>query len=185
MGTFGLMFGHNLQTMNKHPYLLLAAILAGGSLFGADKKSKEKPQIDNVTVAFQEPDKFTDARSDFGSMTDERLLDVLSDHLKKTATKKLAAGQKLEVTIKDVDLAGDFIPGRPSINEVRIIKEIYIPRISLSFKLTDASGAVIKEGDRRLSDMNFMQNLSIMGRNEPLFYDKQLITDWVSKEFKS
>jgi hypothetical protein len=33
--------------------------------------------------------------------------------------------------------------------------------------------------------MNFMSNISIVGRNDPLFYDKALLSDWISKEFKS
>lgn len=164
-----------------YPHLLLAAVLITGSAFAGDSDSKAS----NVTVTFQESDKFTDARSSFGSETDEGYLKMLSEHVQKTATKRLAAGQKLEVTFTDIDLAGDFIPGNVRTQDVRIIKEIYIPRMKLTFKLIDADGKVVKEGERKLSDMNFMMNANVIGRNETLFYDKTLLSDWINKEFRS
>ncbi len=161
--------------------LILVALLATGSVFAKDKP--EKPS--NVTVTFKDSDKFTDARSSFGFGTDQGYLDLLSDHLKKVAGQKLAAGQKLEVTVTDVDLAGEFLPTGRNPDQIRVIKEIFRPRIELTFKLTDASGQVVKEGERKLTDLNFMSNLDIVGRNEPLFYDKALLTDWAKAEFKS
>jgi hypothetical protein len=164
-----------------YPHLLLAAAFITGSAFAGDTEAKSS----NVTITFHESEKFTDARSSFGSDTDEGYLKIISEHLQKTAAKQLIAGQKLEITITDIDLAGDFIPGNMRTQDVRIIKEIYIPRIKLSFKLLDANGKVVKEGDRKLSDLNFMMNANVIGRNETLFYDKALLSDWVSKEFKS
>ncbi len=163
----------------KTTFLLVAAMAAGSVLAATDAKQSA------VAVTFKDSDKFTDARSSFGSSTDQYYLDTLSDHLKKVAAKHLATGQKLEITITDVDLAGDFIPGNPNTQDVRIIKDIFFPRLALSFKLTGADGKVIKEGERKLSDMNFMGNISLIDRNQPLFYDKTLLSDWVQKEFKS
>lgn len=162
------------------PSLLLAAALAAGSvLTAAESKS------DEVTVSFHEPKKFTDVRSHFGGDTDQYYLDTLATHLKRTVSKRLAPGMKLEVTFTDIDLAGDFVPGDVRSQDIRVIKEIYIPRQKLVFKLIDADGQVVAEGERRLSDLNFMNNASIIGRNEPLFHDKALLSDWISREFKS
>lgn len=166
---------------NSPLYFVLIAAVAAGSGFAKDKPEDPSP----VTVTFEDSDKFTDARSSFGGSTDQHYLDTLSKHLQKAASKRLAAGQKLEVSIKDIDLAGDFLPGRASTQDVRIVKEIYIPRVKLTFKLLDADGKVLKEGERSLSDLNFMMNIGIIGRNEPLFYDKELLSSWVNKEFKS
>jgi hypothetical protein len=166
---------------NSPLYFVLFAAVAVGSGFAKDKQEDPSP----VTVTFEDSDNFTDARSSFGGGTDEHYLDMLSKHIQKAASKRLAAGQKLEVSIKDVDLAGDFLPGRASTQDVRVVKEIYIPRVKLSFKLLDADGKILKEGERFLSDLNFMMNVGIIGRNDPLFYDKELLTAWVKKEFKS
>lgn len=165
--------------MKTRTTLLFVAALAAVSVYAAaDTKAA------NVTVSYHESDKFTDARSSFGSSTDQYYLDLLSDHLKKVASRHLADGQKLEVTITDLDLAGDFIPGNASTQNVRIIKDIYIPRIKLSFRLLDVEGHVLKEGERKLTDLNFMSNIGLIGRDQLLYYDKALLTDWVQKELK-
>ena len=158
--------------------LFLAAMAAGTVLTAAESKSSA------VTVKFNESDKFTDAASHFNGGTDKYYLDTLSEHLQKVAARELAPGQKLEVTFTDIDLAGEFIPTNPSRSDVRIVKDIYIPRMVLSFRLLDADGKVIKEGERKLTDLNFMSNMGMFERNEPLFYDKALITDWVKKELR-
>lgn len=150
--------------------------------FAAEPEKTPSP----VSVTFVEPDKFTDASSSFAGETDEYYLKLLKETLQTTAERRLAAGQKLEISVSDVDLAGDFLPGQAtSAHDIRIVKDIYMPRVKLSFKLLGADGNVLKEGDRTLSDMNFMNNISIIGRNDPLFYDKALLKDWVEKEFKS
>lgn len=169
----------HIMKANLAPSLLVAAtLLAGQVLLAAESKS------DAVTVSFHESDKFTDACSRWGGETDQDYLDLLSTHLQKSAPRLLAAGQKLEVTFTDIDLAGDFIPGNVRSQDIRVIKDIYIPRQKLIFRLVGADGQVVKEGERRLSDMNFMNNLRLAGRGEPLFYDKALLTDWLEKELK-
>jgi len=167
-----------MNTKITSSLFLAAALIAGPVLSAAEAKS------DNVTVSFHESDKFTDVRSHWGGDTDRGYLDELSSHVQKEASRLLAPGQKLEVTFLDIDLAGDFIPGNVKTQDIRVIKDIYIPRQKLSFRLIGADGQVIKEGERRLSDMNFMSNLGIVGRDQPLFYDKELLTAWLRKEFK-
>ncbi len=160
--------------------LLAAALLAAASLLSA----ADSAQTD-VAVNFHQADKFTDARSRFGGTTDQHYLDSLAAHLMKLAAPHLAPGQRLEVTFTDIDLAGDFNPASVRNHDIRIIREIYIPRQQLSFRLVGENGEVVKEGERRLSDLNFLNNPNIIGRNEPLFYDKALLSDWVRNEFKS
>lgn len=171
--------------MKKLPYIptlvALATILAAGCT-----TTSTTPQAlpTNVTVTFQEPDKFTDARSNFGSMTDQGYLNLLSEHVKRTAAPYIKPDQKFEVTFTDIDLAGDFIPTRVGMDQVRIIKDIYRPRMTLTFKLTGADGKVIKEGPRTLSDSFFMNNINTIDRDEPLFYDKDMLTTWLRDELK-
>jgi hypothetical protein len=137
----------------------------------------------NVTVIYQDPDHFTDVRDSTSSFASTYYLDELKACLQQAASPLLAPGQKLTITISDIDLAGDIRPG--SLTNVRIIKDIYIPHVALKFQLVDSAGKVVKEGDRRLTDLAFMQRLRIPGADEPLYYDKALLKDWVSSEFKS
>ncbi len=159
--------------------LMAAALVACSALLAEDAKRE------NVSVTFHESEKFTDVRSSFSGETDKHYLDTLAKHLKKSAQSHLAPGQKLEVTFTDIDLAGDFNPTNVRAQDVRIIKDIFMPRQKLTFRLLDEQGQVIKEGERRLTDLNFMNNTGLIGRNEPLFHDKALLSDWLAKEFKS
>ncbi len=170
--------------MKTHSCLLLAAVLIAAGCQSNLQKSSSTAQ-NNITVNFKDADKFTDARERFVGDTSQYYLDELAKHLKEVAAPHLAAGQKLTVTFTDIDLAGDFIPGgRPGQEDVRIIKSIYYPRMTLSFQLQDANGTVLKEGERHLTDMNFQMNLNLVGRNDPLYYDKPLLDRWVAQEFK-
>jgi hypothetical protein len=111
------------------------------------------------------------------------ILAQIRDYLDTKANYYVPAGQKLTVTFTDIDLAGDFEPWRGSEGmDIRIVKEIYPPKMDLEFKLVGADGTVIKEGKRQLRDLTFMSNLSIH-QNDALRYDKALLDDWLRSEF--
>jgi hypothetical protein len=168
----------------KTKLLLIASlglVVAGGA-FAAEASKPVSP----IEVTFVAPEKFTDVRDDI--MESERgrdaLLEQLKDHLVKRGTRFLAAGQRLEISVTDVDLAGDFEPWRGiNFQDIRVVKDIYPPRIDLAFRLVDAEGKVVSEGKRQLRDMGFMMNMS-MPTTDALRYDKEMLTDWLSVEFK-
>ena len=165
--------------MKTSSALCLAAVL-----FAAGCQSPPAPSVNKgaITVNFTAPDNFTDARETAGGSTSQFYLDELAKTVKERAAARLAAGQKLEVTFTDIDLAGDIPPQQTG--NIRVIKDIYIPRMSLHFRLTAADGAVLKEGDRKLSDLDFQTRIMpITERDQPLSYDKQMLADWVNKEF--
>jgi len=160
--------------------LLTVLGLTAGALFAADQTSK----ADRVEVTFVNPDKFTDAAdaqrgSDWGR---DANLDVPKKYIIERASRYVPEGQKLSVSITDVDLAGEIEPWRSSsLRDARIMKDIYFPRIDLSYKLTDATGAVVKEGSRHLSDMNYLMNIHT-DRSDPRVYDKSLLDDWIRRD---
>jgi len=81
-------------------------------------------------------------------------------------------------------MAGDFEPWRGAqFQDVRVVKEIYPPRINLSYKLTDASGAVVKEGEESLRDTSFMLTTTPIPNNDSLRYEKALLDNWLRREF--
>ncbi len=137
---------------------------------------------DKVTVTFQNPDGFTDVSDSHSNQTSTDDLDELRDYIEKTAASLLPDGTKLSVTFLDLDLAGQI---RPDKDNVRVMTSTTIPRAHVKFQLLDGEGKVVKEGERKLSDMNYQNSIGIVGRNEPLFYEKQLLKDWLSKEFKA
>jgi|EndMetStandDraft_4_1072995.scaffolds.fasta_scaffold790040_1 hypothetical protein len=172
----------------KTPRILLVLALATagvGLVQAADKKAKEPSPVD---VTFVDRDKFTDARD--GYMGTDRgrddVLERLKDHLTEKGAKVLQAGQKLAISITEVDLAGEFEPWRGSQwSDVRIVKEIYPPRINLTYKLTAADGSVVKEGKRELRDTAFMMKITGGFRDDSLRYEKEMLDDWLREDIRA
>ncbi len=168
--------------MKTQSVIILAAALLAAPFAMANESGS------NVEVLFaKEPGQYADVR-DAWSPTEKGQaanLDALKQHIEQRAKPLLQDGQKLTVTLTEVDLAGDFEPwGRAGMQDVRVVKEIYPPRIDLEFKLTDAAGAVVKEGKRELRDLAFMMKLSI-DRSDALRHDKELLNNWLRSEFKA
>jgi hypothetical protein len=167
---------------NRITLSVFVALSVVAAAFAAGPKSAPRTE-----VTFSDPEKFADA-ADGPRGTDmgrDQNLAELRDYIVSKAQSYVPEGQKLSVTITDVDLAGEIEPWRSAqMHDVRIIKSIYAPRIDLSFKLTDATtGAVIKEGTRQLRDQTFDMNIR-PDRNNPRVYENGLLDDWIRAEFK-
>lgn len=167
----------------KTRHLLLSAGLAllAASSVSAAPKENQKP--DNVIVTFKDPDNFTDAAESGGTdFTSQGILDELATSLQESATRLLPEGQKLTVTVTDVDLSGDT---RLNPNHIRVATETQPPRIELTFQLTDASGKVLKEGTRRLTNQDYLRELKVPPfTTDPLYHEKALLREWAKKELK-
>ena len=157
--------------------LILSSLIAAGAASA------------QVQVTFQEPEQFRDI--DYGDGNTRRGIKVhipiLEKHIIKSGKRFLKEGQTLTMPVTDVDLAGDYEPWlSPDFDDIRIVKDIYPPRISFSYELKDAEGKVLKSGEENLVDMNFQYRMRVRTHDE-LFYDKEMITDWmrrITKEAK-
>jgi hypothetical protein len=59
-----------------------------------------------------------------------------------------------------------------------------MPRVQLKFQLLAADGKVVKEGTRHLSDPSYLYQIRLPGSQDPLYYDKALLKEWVRSEFR-
>lgn len=137
-----------------------------------------------VQVEFLQPEKFTDVNErQFKSAPEKNQnLKALKTWLEKRAASQLADGQQLQLSFQDIDLAGAFEPWQgPQFQDVRFLKDIYPPRVQFHFKLSQADGSVISEGDRELRDLGYLLNVGT--RSDPLEHDKRLLETWLRKEF--
>lgn len=137
---------------------------------------------ERVTVVFQDPDNFTDIRESHSNMNSTVDLEELRNFVQKTAESRLAAGTTLTITFLDLDFAGEI---RPDKDNIRVMTDVTPPRAHVKFALLGTGGKILEEGERRLSDMNYQQSLSHIGRNDPLSYEKELLKGWITREFKS
>ncbi|HVU36205.1 MAG TPA: DUF3016 domain-containing protein [Opitutaceae bacterium] len=166
--------------------LFLAIVLAVAPLASAAVKPVSPAAPERADVTFVHPENFTDVRDGYTGTEAGRdgILQNIRDYFLKQAGRFVPAGDHLTIIVTDIDLAGDFEPWHgPNWDDVRIVKDIYPPRIDLSFRLTDGSGKVVKEGTRQLRNLAFMQTMTFAFADDPLRYEKQLIDDWYHDEF--
>ncbi|MCX7556062.1 DUF3016 domain-containing protein [Xanthomonadaceae bacterium JHOS43] len=107
-----------------------------------------------------------------------RSIQALASWLQSEAERRLPADQRLHITLRDVDLAGEYEPTSSLMNDIRVIKDIYPPRIELDYRLTDAAGTVLSEGDATLRDIGFLQK-SDTKINDPLRFEKRMLGNWL------
>ncbi|MFY8327177.1 DUF3016 domain-containing protein [Pseudoalteromonas sp. ZZD1] len=134
-----------------------------------------------ATVKWHDFNDYRDVRpsNDTKGSYHKRIASNFEKHFNKLA-EKLPQGYKFNVEVIELDLAGDVRFG--GMNELRIIKPIYFPRIEFNYSVTDKDGQTISENEQvSLKDMGFMDRIK-MGRDEEFYYDKRLITDWFDKE---
>ena len=138
-----------------------------------------------VEVKFGDLAKFGDLRVSVGTTDQERqhLADVLKRHIEAAAPARLPPDMRLAVTITDVDMAGEYPPVTgPLSRDIRLVKDVYPPRIDLDFRLMRADGSVEREGRRELRDAGFLWSQSPLTR-DTLAFEKGLLDAWLQREF--
>ena len=141
-------------------------------------------QAGEVSVQWQQPEKFTDIRpaNDTRKAYRERILKKFDSFFAELAGK-LPEGYKWEVTVTDLDLAGDvdYFAGGAG-NPLRVVKDIYSPAIKFSYVVRDKHGEEVASAQEKLRDMGFMQTLNSVNNSDELRYERQMLEDWFSKE---
>lgn len=166
-----------MKPLHALPTALLAAAT---SLFAAD------PAPSRIEVVFANPETYTDVRESLHSPENSRYyyLDLIRAHLERVAPKYVAAGQHLTLTFANIDMAGEFEArrGRRANAQVRLIRDIYPPRMKFSHRLTDANGAVLSAGESDIIDVGFRMRGKTRVRHDEVFYEKGLLDDWLKNE---
>ncbi len=161
------------------------AALAGGrgAALAGDAANAATNGTPRVHVVFANPQEFTDARSSLGGGADARNLDPLGEFLVRETSKQLRPGERMGIVFHDVDLAGDFEPGGlSSTGDVRIVREIYPPRLKFEYTIVDQTDTVVAQGTVTLSNHDFLRELlSPVEQQEPLAHEKKMLREWVMK----
>jgi hypothetical protein len=179
--------------MNTHTYLLAttALFLAFSFSLSANDDVKDIYISDNVlqrvSVKWVEPTSFTDVREpNFSSAKfRKRVFSQLEKHLDKLA-KDLPAGQSLNIVVSDVDLAGriepaSFIGFSRSMDDIRIMRNVDIPRLNFDYEIVDGTGNVIRSEKVSLKNMSYLHGRGISGRNKPFEHEKRMLSKWFAK----
>jgi hypothetical protein len=166
------------------------AVLACSLIACADVAANAKAPTEDsrIEVNWTNPTDFADARqnppgSSIGRTSPQEWLGDLAKYLQRRGERVLAPGQRLDVTFTDVKRAGTYEPWRgPQWDDIRVIKDIYPPLIDLRFKLTDASGSTLRDGERKLRDPAFLSR-GTLNQDDPLRFEKHMLDDWLRREF--
>ena len=181
--------------MKRYP-TLLALALASAVAFAAQAgparvtdpaAPRSLPAQGNVEVSWNDPSTFTDIRYSHNRWEAERgdWVRQLAQHFRNSAEKNLAAGERLAVTITDIKRAGEYEPWRgPNADDIRIVRDLYPPRLSFSYTLYGADGRVVDQGERKLVDMAFLMGSQPLN-TDPLRYEKRMIDQWTRRELGS
>lgn len=138
-----------------------------------------------VSVSWSDPAQFAEARENQRDTpaTREAWVSALGRHLAEQAAAVLPRDEKLDVRITDIKRAGGFEPWRgPQADHLRVVRDVYPPRIELEFKRLAADGRVLHSGQRDLRDPSFLMRPNRYA-SDPLGHEKLLLDDWVRKEF--
>ncbi len=94
------------------------------------------------------------------------------------------------MNVTNLDLAGDVLPASfaglgQSMSDVRVVKPIYIPRMSFSYQLLSSDGTVLQEKEVKLKDMSFANSHNRFFSSDALRYEKNMLKRWFNAEFES
>ena len=175
--------------------LLVAATLALGacaSTRGTDMLAADAPRAlpddGRVAVAWADPGGFTELRRSANRYDAARgpWLTDLAQHLRKRAEAALPANERLELTIVDIDRAGDYEPWHGMQHQdTRIVRDIYPPRMTVQFRHVDVAGNLLAEGERKLTDPAFLTHATPLNDSDPLRFEKRMVDSWLRREFRN
>lgn len=181
----------------KSPLLVVAALL---SLLAFDSEAARRvtdpdapralAEEGRVQVEWNDPNQFRELKFSHNRFEASRgdWVRQLAKWIRKRAEPRLPEGTSLQVRLLDIERAGEYEPGRyfgGSGGEwVRVLRDVYPPRIELEFRLLDAQGQVLQQGQRKLTDLLYLHNIvTTTYSSDPLRYEKSLLSEWVKKEF--
>ena len=143
----------------------LLVIVTGALLLNASQ-SLAKAEVE---IVWENPKEYTDVRptSQSRSKFREQTFANLEEYINKLA-EDLPDGQVLAITVSDLDLAGNVWPASfvgigNSTGDVRLVKDIDIPRMEFSYTLKNTDGTIVQEADVKIKDMGFQR------RHNPFF----------------
>jgi hypothetical protein len=142
-------------------------------------------QAATANLQWSDPKEFRDIRAtnDNQKRFEQRVIKELEEEFREEAAK-LPEGQTLNISVKDVDLAGTieyFYRNYP--NGLRVLRNVDFPQLELSYELRDANDNVIKSGEESLADLGYRFNTLTSTDRSTFKYERALIREWYDHEF--
>ncbi len=163
---------------------LVIAPLHAASTVTDPSRPRALPADGPVSVEWTDPAEFSELRFSQNRWEAQQgdWVTQLARYLQERAAARLPEGQRMDVTITDIKRAGSFEPWHgANANNIRVMRDVYPPRMTLQVRITDAEGQVVSEGEQRLVDTAFLMNSRPMD-TDPLRFEKDMIDTWLRRE---
>lgn len=168
---------------------LAALMLAGTAVAGPRRVTdadapRSLPAEGPVSISWSDPAEFTEIKRSLNRWEAERGNWVydLANYMRQRSQDRLLPGETLDIHITDIARAGNYEPWRGLwLNDVRMVRDIYPPRLSFTWRKLDAAGRVIDEGEQKLVDMAFQMGTQPLN-SDPLRYEKRMVDRWVQRD---
>ncbi|MER2494332.1 DUF3016 domain-containing protein [Catenovulum sediminis] len=139
----------------------------------------------SVEVTWSDPDEYTDIKpSSMHSRKSfqEHTFAQFEKYLNWLAEKKLPKDYVLKLTVTDLDLAGHVWWYGSSMEDVRIIKAPYIPRMSFGYQLLDDKKQVVKSGEEKLKHMSMSQHTILPVNMDNFKFEFNMLHRWFERD---
>ncbi len=133
-----------------------------------------------VRVELVESDRYLDA----GDVPRDRRrnLELISGFLAEEVGACLAEGERAEIRVLDVDLAGRFEWWHhPS--GVRVARDVDFPRMKLAWALFESGDEPVMQSQAWVSDPNFLRRSTQRSSGGPLAHEQRMIRAWAQDNF--
>ncbi|MBL8517939.1 MAG: DUF3016 domain-containing protein [Betaproteobacteria bacterium] len=137
-----------------------------------------------VEVVFEKSENFIDAypRTRGGSERDlKETLEGIQRIFAEESARRLKAGDRLKITVTDLDLAGEIEPGRTGVMELRVLRRITWPRMTVRYSFSREGRESTAEAT--LSEPGYQDNAGFCARSGALCYERQMIGRWLTRQF--
>ena len=177
--------------MKFNSLFVAGCLICASPVLLADTTEANEQQAENqrFTVEWVEPQKYRDVKHPHQSRKRfrEGVLDELSEFMAELSAD-LPQNTKLSMKVTNLDLAGDILPASfagvgDSFRDVRVVRQIDIPRMVFSYELVDEKGQVLQSDEVKLKDMNFLDRANFSHRSDYLRYEKRMIKEWFESTF--
>ena len=161
--------------------LMLAACATAPASKPVDPATLRLPDAGRVAVSWHDPSGFREVSCRFASgQSGDDWVRQLALYTRTQAERRLPEGARLEVDFIDIDRAGECEPARRG-EWIRMVRDVYPPRIQLDYRLTGADGQARAEQNVRLTDLGYLFSATPFPDSDPLRYEKRLIDDWLRR----
>lgn len=133
-------------------------------------------------LTWHEPDQYTDIREGFESREAfrEKLFSDFEAIFAELA-KGLPEGTLLEVMVTDLDLAGEIsLMHRFAWRDIRVLKDIYFPRMSFRYTLKDRDQRLLLSGSEDLKDLGFLFSWGRFAMTR-FSFEERMLRNWFRK----